>query len=142
MIFLQFRAFPRNCRILCWLGSAPQYQNGFPVRLQTGSRKRILHCTEAMSWHCKLCSLDLSDAQCLRGFVHGILPMTRMLCFRSMIFQYPSAESSMQAAGTVCFLPHIHAGYHLRTCCNPKGCFLGLWCRKKACGCHFRFWGA
>ena len=29
MIFLQFRAFPRNCRILCWLGSAPNTKTGF-----------------------------------------------------------------------------------------------------------------
>ena len=92
--------------------------------------KRIHHCMGAASWHCKLYTPDLPAAQYPPGSVHGIPQVTRMSCFRSMIFQSSSAANSRQAAGTVHFLLHIHVWHRPRTCCNPTGYFLDSWCRR------------
>ena len=84
---------------------------------------------------------DSSGAQCPCSSIHGIFQMTRMFCFRSMMFQFSSAVNSRKAAGIAFFLPHIHAWHCPHIYCNLKVCFQVFRCRRKVCGCHFRFWG-
>ena len=82
------------------------------------------------------------QAQIPPGSVHGIPQATKMSCLRSTILHCSSAAGNRRPGGTFCFLPHSCGWFHPHTCQNPKGCFLGLWCRKKAPGCHSRSWQA
>lgn len=139
-LFLQFRGIPRSCWILYWPGFVAQCQNGFPMRLQTGSMKRTYRCMGAASWHCRPCSPGLLGAQSSCGSEPGILPETRTFCFHSMMFRYSSVVISRRTAETSCFPHHSCVWCHPHTFCSPIGYFPGFWCRRKAFGLVPAFW--
>ncbi len=94
----------------------------------------------AVLWHCKLCIPDLPGAQCPHGSVHGIPQVTRMLCFRSMIFQFSSAANSRQAAGTVFFFPVATYGIILAFAVIQQDIFWVSVAEEKPAVAIFAFW--